>query len=97
MILGGAMLVATAVGPVDIVLLMSGKSLWNLLNTAVAVTANIVLNLLLIPHLGITGAAIAWAVEHPAEQPAPVTAGLEDSRRAPLRERLGDRRGRAPR
>lgn len=62
MILGGAMLVATAVGPVDIVLLMSGKSLWNLLNTTVAVASNVVLNLLLIPHLGITGAAIAWAV-----------------------------------
>lgn len=62
MILGGAMLVATAVGPVDIVLLMSGKSVWNLLNTTVAVTANIGLNLLLIPSLGITGAAIAWAV-----------------------------------
>lgn len=61
-ILGGAMLVATAAGPVDVVLLMAGKSSWNLINTLIALTLNIVLNLLLIPPLGITGAAIAWAV-----------------------------------
>ena len=62
MILGGAMLVATSVGPVDIVLLMSGKSGWNLLNTLIAVVSNVTLNLLLIPHMGMNGAAIAWAV-----------------------------------
>lgn len=62
MILGGAMLVATAVGPVDMVLLMAGKSSWNLANTVVAVAANISLNLLLIPRFGLAGAATAWAV-----------------------------------
>ena len=61
MILGATMLVATGVGPVDIVLLMAGKSSWNLLNTIAAVTANVVLNLLLIPRFGITGAAAAWS------------------------------------
>jgi O-antigen/teichoic acid export membrane protein len=61
MILGATMLVATGVGPVDIVLLMAGKSSWNLLNTIAAVTANVVLNLLLIPRFGITGAAVAWS------------------------------------
>jgi O-antigen/teichoic acid export membrane protein len=60
-ILGAAMLVATAVGPVDIVLLMAGKSSWNLFNTVVALIANIGLSLVLIPTLGINGAAIAWA------------------------------------
>lgn len=61
-ILSLSMLVATACGPVDIVLLMAGKSSWNLLNTLVALTLNIGLNLLLIPRFGITGAGIAWAV-----------------------------------
>lgn len=61
-VLGSTMLVATLVGPVDIVLLMAGKSSWNLVNTIIAVTLNVVLNLLLIPPLGITGSAIAWSV-----------------------------------
>jgi peptidoglycan biosynthesis protein MviN/MurJ (putative lipid II flippase) len=30
-------------------------------NTAVTLTTNVVLNLILIPHLGIEGAALAWA------------------------------------
>ncbi len=59
-ILGCAMLIATGVGPVDVVLLMAGKSSWNLFNTIVAVVTNVVLNLMLIPPLGIEGAAIAW-------------------------------------
>jgi O-antigen/teichoic acid export membrane protein len=61
MILGAAMLVATLVGPVDIVLLMAGKSSWNLLNTIVAIVVNVTLNLVLIPRYGITGAAVAWS------------------------------------
>jgi O-antigen/teichoic acid export membrane protein len=60
-ILGSAMLLATAIGPVDMVLLMAGRSIWNLANTLVAVVVNVGLNLLLIPPLGLTGAAIAWA------------------------------------
>jgi O-antigen/teichoic acid export membrane protein len=59
-ILGGAMLVATLTGPVDMVLLMAGKSSWNLVNTIVAVVVNVVLNLVLIPPYGVTGAAAAW-------------------------------------
>ena len=61
MILGASMLVATLVGPVDIVLLMAGKSSWNLLNTIVAIVVNVTLNLMLIPRYGITGAAVAWS------------------------------------
>jgi O-antigen/teichoic acid export membrane protein len=60
-ILSLAMLLASATGPVDWVLLMGGKSGWNLLNTALALAVNIALNLVLIPRIGITGAAIAWA------------------------------------
>ena len=60
-VLGLTMLVATAVGTVDMVLLMGGKSSWNLFNTVVALSSNIGLNLLLIPRYGGTGAAIAWA------------------------------------
>lgn len=61
-ILGLTMLVATGIGPVDIVLLMGGKSSYNLINTIAALSANVALNLLLIPRLGIAGAAIAWSV-----------------------------------
>jgi O-antigen/teichoic acid export membrane protein len=48
-------------GNVTVVLLMVGKSSWNLINSAVSLALNVGLNLLLIPRLGITGAAIAWA------------------------------------
>jgi O-antigen/teichoic acid export membrane protein len=48
-------------GNVTIVLLMVGKSSWNLINSAASLAVNIGLNILLIPRLGITGAAIAWA------------------------------------
>jgi O-antigen/teichoic acid export membrane protein len=57
----GAMLFSTAVGAVDMVLLMAGKSGWNLANSAIALVTNVVGNLLLVPRLGIEGAAIAWA------------------------------------
>jgi O-antigen/teichoic acid export membrane protein len=60
-VLGLCMLVATAVGTVDMVLLMGGKSSWNLINTVVGLSTNIALNFLLIPRYGGTGAAIAWA------------------------------------
>lgn len=61
MILALAMLVNLGTGNVTVVLLMGGKSSWNLFNTAGALTINIGLNILLIPHLGIRGAALAWA------------------------------------
>ncbi len=60
-VLSVAMLVATGIGPVDIVLLMGGKSSWNLFNVIVALILNVVISLILIPHIGITGAAVAWA------------------------------------
>jgi O-antigen/teichoic acid export membrane protein len=61
-ILGGAMLLATACGQVDMVLISSGRSGWSLMNGLLAVAANVGLDLILIPRYGIAGAAIAWAV-----------------------------------
>jgi O-antigen/teichoic acid export membrane protein len=55
------MLVATAVGPVDVVLLMGGGSAWNLVNTVLALGANLALNVALIPRYGLAGAAAASA------------------------------------
>ena len=61
-ILSLTMLVATACGPVDSVLLMAGRSWLSLRNSIVALVVNIALNVVLIPLYGIRGAAIAWAV-----------------------------------
>ena len=60
-LLAVTMLVATAIGPVDIVLLMGGRSMWNLFNVVVALGLNLALSFLLIPQIGIAGAACAWA------------------------------------
>jgi O-antigen/teichoic acid export membrane protein len=60
-ILAVPMLLAMAAGPVNVVLLMAGKSVWNLFNVVLAVVTNVALNVLLIPAFGITGAAVAWA------------------------------------
>jgi O-antigen/teichoic acid export membrane protein len=60
-ILGLAGLVATGVGPVDVVLLMAGRSGSNLATTALALVVNVVLNVVLVPRWGVTGAAVAWS------------------------------------
>ncbi|HYY77800.1 MAG TPA: lipopolysaccharide biosynthesis protein [Actinomycetes bacterium] len=60
-ILAATMLLATAVGPVDVVLLMGGRSSWNLLNTVLALATNLLLNLALTPRLGLAGAGLAFA------------------------------------
>lgn len=61
-ILSLTMLLATACGPVDTVLLMAGRSWLSLRNSIVALAVNIGLNVVLIPLDGIRGAAIAWSV-----------------------------------
>jgi O-antigen/teichoic acid export membrane protein len=61
LVLTGAMLVATGCGMVDMVLSMSGRTSWNLMNILLALTVNVGVDLLLIPRIGITGAAIGWA------------------------------------
>jgi len=59
-VLSLVMLVNLGTGNVTVVLLMGGKSSWGAINTGAALIVNISLNLLLLPHLGILGAAIAW-------------------------------------
>jgi O-antigen/teichoic acid export membrane protein len=61
-ILGIAMLLATACGQVDMVLITTGRSSWSLINGLLAVGVNVGLDLVLIPRYGITGAAIGWAI-----------------------------------
>lgn len=60
-ILAAAMLFATACGMVTMLLVMAGKTSLNLINVVVALGTNLALNLILIPQIGINGAAIAWA------------------------------------
>lgn len=60
-ILGLTMLLSTACGQVDMVLTTSGRSGWSLCNGLLAVAVNVAVDLALIPHYGITGAAIGWA------------------------------------
>jgi O-antigen/teichoic acid export membrane protein len=56
-----AMLINLGTGNIVVVLLMGGKSSWCAINAGVAFAVNIALNLLLVPHLGVLGAAIAWS------------------------------------
>lgn len=60
-VLSLAMLINLGTGNVTVVLLMGGKSSWSAINAGVALAINIALNLVLLPHIGILGAAIAWA------------------------------------
>lgn len=61
-IIATSLLLATTIGSIDVVLIMSGRSGWSMFNTAVVLGVNVGLNLVLIPIAGIEGAAIAWAV-----------------------------------
>lgn len=56
------MLVAIFSGPVDTVLLMAGRSTVSLVNSLIALAVDLGGCLLLIPRMGISGAAIAWAL-----------------------------------
>ena len=60
-VLAVAMLAATAAGPVDVVLQMSGRGGTSLLITVAALVVDVVGCLLLVPRLDIVGAALAWA------------------------------------
>lgn len=67
LILSIAMLVNMATGNNKTVLLMGGGSGLNLLFSAFALAINVSLNLVLIPAIGIIGAAIAWSASIAAE------------------------------
>jgi len=71
-ILALAMLVATACGQVDTVLITAGKSSWSLANGLLAMCVNIGVDLVLIPKMGITGAAIGWAAAIAVSNLAPL-------------------------
>jgi O-antigen/teichoic acid export membrane protein len=57
-ILAAAMLVATGCGTVDMVLLMGGRTRWNLYNVLLALSTMVALDLVLVPRHGAVGAAI---------------------------------------
>ena len=57
-----AFMIFVGTGNNKVALLMGGKSSWALASIGISVALNVVLNLILIPHLGIEGAAIAYAV-----------------------------------
>lgn len=61
-ILAVAWLVGTALGPVDAVLVMAGRSSLSMLNLMAALIANLLLSVALIPRFGSAGAALAWLV-----------------------------------
>ena len=61
LILALTMLFATACGQVDVVLITTGRSTWSLVNGLLAMCVNICVDLILIPRMGITGAAVGWA------------------------------------
>jgi O-antigen/teichoic acid export membrane protein len=56
-----AMMLAAAAGPLDTLLLMSGRSLNSLLNTGAALAVDVTLCVVLLPRWGLVGAAVAWA------------------------------------
>ena len=93
-VLSLAMLVNLGTGNVTVVLLMGGKSSWGAINTGAALIVNIGLNLLLIPHLGILGAAIAMGRQHRRGQRRRHGGVAVGARAGALRPRIRAGRGR---
>jgi O-antigen/teichoic acid export membrane protein len=62
LLMAAAQLFAVATGPCDTLLLMSGRSTLSLANSLAALALDLTLCLLLIPEMGIAGAALAWAI-----------------------------------
>ncbi len=62
LLMSAAMLFSVSTGPADTLLLMSGRSALSLINSLTALVLDIGLCVLLIPEMGIAGAALAWAV-----------------------------------
>ncbi len=56
-----AMMLAIAAGPLDTLLLMGGRSSTSLAITVAALAIDVVLCVVLLPPMGIAGAALAWA------------------------------------
>jgi O-antigen/teichoic acid export membrane protein len=62
LLMSASMMFNVATGAADTLLLMSGRSGLSLFNSLSALTVDVGLCLLLVPSMGITGAALAWAV-----------------------------------
>lgn len=60
-VLALAMVLRAGSGMVEVVLMMAGKTTWNLANIVLALGVNVLVSLLLIPRLGILGAAVGGA------------------------------------
>ena len=60
-VLALGMLFSAAAGPIDLTLLMLGRSTASLVGVAVAIVADLLLLIVLTPSFGLMGAAIAWA------------------------------------
>ncbi|HEX2316828.1 MAG TPA: oligosaccharide flippase family protein, partial [Thermomonospora sp.] len=60
-VLALAMVLRAASGMVEVVLMMAGKTTWNLANIALALGVNVVVSVILIPHVGLVGAALGGA------------------------------------
>ncbi|GEO91359.1 lipopolysaccharide biosynthesis protein [Kocuria flava] len=60
-VIASAMLLAVSAGGVQSLLLMAGRSRWQLMNKSAALAVAVALNLWLIPQWGLVGAATAWA------------------------------------
>lgn len=89
LLLSLSMLFATGCGMVDMVLNMAGKTSWNLWNVLLSVGVQFSLCLILIPRMGIMGAAIAWAAAIVTSNLVPLlqvglALGLHPFGRAPL-------------
>jgi O-antigen/teichoic acid export membrane protein len=62
MLMAIAMMFAVSTGSCDSLLMMSGRSTLGLANSLIALLVDIGLCVLLIPRMGIAGAALAWAI-----------------------------------
>jgi O-antigen/teichoic acid export membrane protein len=82
LVLSGTMVVATACGMVDVVLIASGRTAASLVNTTCAVAVTIVVDVLLVPSHGALGAAIGWSAGVLAKNALPL---VQISRRYGLR------------
>lgn len=61
-VMASTMLLAVASGPVDTLLLMAGRSGLSMVNGLVALAVDVAACLVLVPRVGIAGAALAWAL-----------------------------------
>ncbi len=61
-LLGVVTMIAVSAGMLQSILLMGGRSTWQVYNKSIALALSLAGNLALVPHLGITGAAVTWAL-----------------------------------